>query len=122
MRDNALLSCLLLILFSAPLFAVDEDYFIPYTDNYGYEYDPETGTYIQTEPDTSVTPHAIQQSTQQPAIDNTVNGAVDQINPRPQVMNGDNRSTIHFALFLASLTGILMLSFILAKLFRKQGS
>ena len=29
---------------------VDEDYFIPYTDNYGYEYDPETGTYIKKQP------------------------------------------------------------------------
>ena len=28
-------------------YAIDEDYFIPYTDNYGYEYDPETGTYIK---------------------------------------------------------------------------
>jgi hypothetical protein len=27
--------------------AVDDDYYIPYTDNYGYEYDPETGTYIK---------------------------------------------------------------------------
>jgi hypothetical protein len=32
---------------TSPLYAIDEDYFIPYTDNYGYEYDPETGTYIK---------------------------------------------------------------------------
>ncbi len=30
-----------------PLYAIDGDYNIPYTDNYGYEYDPATGTYVQ---------------------------------------------------------------------------
>lgn len=30
-----------------PLYAIDGDYNIPYTDNYGYEYDAATGTYVQ---------------------------------------------------------------------------
>ena len=30
--------------------AVDEDYYIPYTDTYGYVYDPETGKFVKQEP------------------------------------------------------------------------
>jgi hypothetical protein len=44
------MSLLLLTAYNNTVLSVDEDYFIPYTDNYGYEYDPETGTYIKTEP------------------------------------------------------------------------
>ena len=42
-----LIITLLVISINSPMYAIDEDYFIPYTDNYGYEYDPETGTYIK---------------------------------------------------------------------------
>ena len=44
---NILFTFFLGMFFSNPLSAIDEDYFIPYTDNYGYEYDPETATYIK---------------------------------------------------------------------------
>lgn len=30
--------------------AIDEDYYIPYTDTYGYVYDPETGKFVKEEP------------------------------------------------------------------------
>lgn len=42
-----LCSAMLGMVVSQPVFAVDGDYVIPYTDNYGYVYDPKTGTYIQ---------------------------------------------------------------------------
>ena len=46
-----LVTTLLIFLHSNQVSAIDEDYFIPYTDTYGYEYDPETGTFIKKEPD-----------------------------------------------------------------------
>lgn len=42
-----LCSAMLGMVASQPVYAVDGDYVIPYTDNYGYVYDPKTGTYIQ---------------------------------------------------------------------------
>jgi hypothetical protein len=30
--------------------AIDEDYYIPYTDTYGYVYDPDTGKFVKEEP------------------------------------------------------------------------
>lgn len=35
------------LLFSTQVVAIDEDYYIPYTDTYGYVYDPETGQFIK---------------------------------------------------------------------------
>ena len=40
---------LLCLLLGGRVSAVDEDYYIPYTDNYGYVYDLETGQYIKKE-------------------------------------------------------------------------
>jgi len=37
------------LLIGVQVFAVDEDYYIPYTDTYDYVYDPETGQYIKQE-------------------------------------------------------------------------
>ncbi len=48
--------------YTHPLMGVDEDYYIPYTDTYGYEYDPETGTFIKRDP----APAASESSQQQP--------------------------------------------------------
>jgi len=41
------------LLIAGQAFAIDEDFYIPYTDNYGYVYDPETGQYVKQEPATS---------------------------------------------------------------------
>lgn len=38
-----------LMLISSSTFAIDEDFYIPYTDTYGYEYDPETGRFMKKE-------------------------------------------------------------------------
>ncbi len=49
-----------------PLYAIDGDYNIPYTDNYGYEYDPATGTYVQKNvpaPATATDHSAVQDTT-----------------------------------------------------------
>ena len=37
------------LLIGSQVFAIDSDYFISYTDNYGYVYDPETGQYVEQE-------------------------------------------------------------------------
>ncbi len=38
------------VLSTSALYAADEDIDIPYTDTYGYVYDPATGTYIKQDP------------------------------------------------------------------------
>ena len=41
-------------------YAVDSEFYIPYTETYGYTYDPETGQYVQSEQpsnDTLVAPN-----------------------------------------------------------------
>lgn len=43
------------IVVSQPVYAIDGDYVIPYTDNYGYVYDPKTGSYIQQPQPTDTT-------------------------------------------------------------------
>jgi len=35
------------LLIAGQVFAIDEDYYIPYTDTYGYEFDPETGKFVK---------------------------------------------------------------------------
>jgi hypothetical protein len=44
---------LLCIMSTPPVAAADEDIDIPYTDTYGYVYDPATGTYIKQDPPTA---------------------------------------------------------------------
>jgi hypothetical protein len=55
-----LVSCCLLVLsayLTTPgLYAADEDIDIPYTDTYGYVYDPATGTYIKQDPVSTTEP------------------------------------------------------------------
>jgi hypothetical protein len=35
------------LLIAGQVFAIDEDFYIPYTDTYGYEYDPETNKFVK---------------------------------------------------------------------------
>jgi hypothetical protein len=41
--------CLFTLCLSQLVIAVDDDYYIPYTDTYGYTYDPVTGTFVKTD-------------------------------------------------------------------------
>jgi len=122
-RIISLITILFLILFSTTSVAVDEDYFIPYTDNYGYEYDPETGTYVKTDP-----PEAV---TLQPTVQTDTNNSNMSVNTtttaQPMVSQiddpGDQGGTsIPLPYLITGLAGILALSFALARTLKKQHS
>ena len=38
------------------VYAVDDDYYLPYTDTYGYTYDAKTGTYVKQDGATNTAP------------------------------------------------------------------
>jgi hypothetical protein len=38
------------VVLAGPALAIDEDFYIPYTDTYGYVYDPATGKFVKQEP------------------------------------------------------------------------
>lgn len=38
-----------LLLLSMRVYAIDETYYIPYTNHNGYQYDPQTGQYVKTQ-------------------------------------------------------------------------
>jgi hypothetical protein len=111
---------------STSLFAVDEEYFIPYTDNYGYEYDPQTGTYIKTDPPQS----ASEQSAPQQVTNSsdTSNNNINASNPgnrtepiaNSNVSDEDSNISIQLPLFIAGLLGMLAISIFLAKKLKKS--
>lgn len=56
--------------------AVDDDYFIPYTDTFGYVYDPQTGNYVkQDSPATDTASNTEQTSTTYTPADTSVEPA-----------------------------------------------
>ncbi|NNE37991.1 MAG: hypothetical protein HKN08_06770 [Gammaproteobacteria bacterium] len=120
-RNTALASTMFCILVSTPLLAVDEDYFIPYTDNYGYEYDPETGTYVQTKPTATVTPQPTSQTGQQTATESSKASLTAQPNPdQSETVNDTDSISIQLPVLIGALVGILVISFALARTFKKQ--
>jgi hypothetical protein len=117
-RKVAFTIVLLLTFSSSPIFAVDEEYFIPYTDNYGYEYDPETGTYIKKEPPPEAMP---QQTTQKTGTQ--INKSVASIQaaaPQASATSENDKILLSLPVLISSLVGIMILSLILARIFRKQ--
>ncbi|MGK0296728.1 MAG: hypothetical protein ACI9XC_000320 [Gammaproteobacteria bacterium] len=109
---------LLVVCFSShSLFAVDEEYFIPYTDNYGYEYDAESGTYIKNE--TQATSESkIQQST--PIVSNTP-VANNPVNPTENTSPADNQiTTSPSPIVLAAIILLFGVTVVLVKIVNKS--
>jgi hypothetical protein len=88
-HGEILITLLVVCFTSHYLYAVDEEYFIPYTDNYGYEYDPESGTYIKKE-----TPETGKSNSQQstPIAGNTPI-VKNPVNPTKNTNPADNQVT-----------------------------
>lgn len=105
---------------STSLLAVDEEYFIPYTDNYGYEYDPQTGTYIKKDPPQSAPQQMANATVNAGNTINTSNQA-DRTEPiaSSNVSNEESNSSIQLPLLIASLLGVLVISMVLVKTLRK---
>ena len=117
-RITALITILFLILFSTPTVAVDEDYFIPYTDNYGYEYDPETGTYVQKEPTATATPQSTQELAQQTNIETNITAQTRTT--QVETGNQNDNASIQLPVLIGALLGILLISFVVARKFKRQ--
>ncbi len=121
-----LATLLLSMVLSTSLLAVDEEYFIPYTDNYGYEYDPQTGTYIKTDPPQSASEQSVPQQVTNASdtSDNNINTSnpamrTDQI-ANSNVSDVDSNISIQLPLLIAGLLGMLVISIFLVKKLKKS--
>lgn len=64
------------LLIAGPVLGVDEDFYIPYTDTYGYVYDPETGQYVKQEDPAPPAETVVQKSNHNATVD-----PQNQVNP-----------------------------------------
>ncbi|MGY8813947.1 MAG: hypothetical protein ACKVHQ_04430 [Gammaproteobacteria bacterium] len=116
-HGGIVITLLAVCFFSHSLFAVDEEYFIPYTDNYGYEYDAETGTYIKKESQ-ATGESKIQESTliatNSPVVNNPVN-LTENTSPAD-----DQITTSSSKIVLAAIILLFGITIVLVKIFNKS--
>lgn len=99
------------------VYAVDEEYFIPYTDNYGYEYDVETGTYIKRDapsPTASGTQESIDSS------EHNINIAQKPESVSIQILTTNQKTSDSPLLIFAGVVLILGFSVFLTRAYRKK--
>ena len=92
--------------------AIDEDYFIPYTDNYGYVYDPETGTYIKQDPPE---PTANTPSTTHAPVSIMENSTLQSSASVSDPVADINESTNKTIILLGCIVALLAFVFVLAR-------
>lgn len=114
-----------------PLYAIDGDYNIPYTDNYGYEYDPATGTYVQKQvpapatstdnqatPDTTTTTSVPVPTTTQAEANNSVSAPAEANTP---VAAPAEAKTARVPLMIAGVFAVLGFSLAAMRMRKKSG-
>ncbi len=94
---------------SMAVIAIDEDYYIPYTDTYGYVYDPETGQFVKSEES-----QASMDITQEDNISSTSNGNAqhtpDMTNMGTDTLTQTTSSGDFTYLLIAGITFLVLLS------------
>jgi len=106
---------LLVVLLSVGhVFAIDEDYEIPYTDNYGYVYDPETGQFVKQD---QSTPESGDTSAGANVVDVSKNNAGQALTETPLASQG----SLTFYLLIGAGIALLIVAAVTFLAHRKSG-